>query len=58
MDIVKVKDVRTGAVKEVKKEIAGDFVGTGNFVIVDEKKENKSKNNIFNKPLNEDKEEK
>lgn len=37
MDKVKIKDKKTGAVKEVKKSLAGDYVGTGKFVIVDEK---------------------
>lgn len=40
MDIkVKVKDTRTGAIKEVKKSLAGDYLGTGNFVLVEEKKQ-------------------
>lgn len=60
MDKVKIKDIRTGAIKEVKKEIAGDFIGTGNFEMVYEDKEskaNKLKNDIFNKSSeeNEDK---
>lgn len=38
MDKVKIKDKRTGATKEVKKSLAGDFVGTGNFVLIENKK--------------------
>ena len=42
MDKVKVKDIKTGAIKEVKKSLAGDYVGTGNFVLVDNKEAKKS----------------
>ena len=45
MEKIKVKDVKTGAIKEVKKSLAGDYVGTGNFVLVDDKK------NIENKEV-------
>jgi hypothetical protein len=38
MDKVKIKDIKTGAIKEVKKSLAGDYVGTGKFVLVEEKK--------------------
>ena len=41
MEKVKVKDIRTGAVKEVNKSLASDYVGTGNFEIYKEKKEKK-----------------
>lgn len=37
MDKVKIKDIKTGAVKEVKKSLAGDYIGTGKFVLADEK---------------------
>ena len=37
MEKVKIKDIKTGAVKEVNKSLAGDYVGTGDFKIVDEK---------------------
>ncbi len=37
MEKVKIKDIKTGAVKEVNKSLAGDYVGTGNFKIVNEK---------------------
>lgn len=47
MEKVKIQDVKTGVVKEVKKALAGDFVGTGNFRIYEEKKEVKS--NLFTK---------
>ena len=36
---VKVKDIRTGAIKEVKKSLASDYVGTGNFELVTETRE-------------------
>ena len=51
MEKVKVKDKITGAVKDIKKSLAGDYVGTGKFVLVDEKKheEIKPKNNSFRK---------
>lgn len=35
METVKIKDIKTGAIKEVKKSLAGDFIGTGKFVIVE-----------------------
>ena len=35
MDKVIVKDIRTGATKEVKKALAGDYIATGNFVLVE-----------------------
>lgn len=36
MDKVKIRDVKTGAIKEVKKSLAGDFVGTGKFELIKE----------------------
>lgn len=41
MDKVKIKDIKTGAIKEVKKSVASDFIGTGNFVLVNENEEKK-----------------
>jgi len=38
METVKIKSKKTGAVKEVKKSLAGDFIGTGEFVLVEDKK--------------------
>ena len=35
---VKVKDIKTGAVKEVEKSLASDFIGTGKFELYEEKK--------------------
>ena len=35
---VKIKDKKTGVIKEVLKSLAGDYVGTGNFELVDENK--------------------
>ena len=43
MEKVKVKDINTGAVKEVNKALVGDFVGTGNFVVVNENEEKEEK---------------
>ena len=38
---VKVKDIRTGAIYEVKKSLASDYIGTGDFELVKEEKEDK-----------------
>lgn len=38
MEKVKIKSIKTGVVKEVAKSLAGDFVGTGNFKLVEDKK--------------------
>ena len=45
MEKVKIKDIKTGAIKEVKKALAGDYIGTGKFVLLEqeEKKEEKPK---------------
>lgn len=32
-----IKDKKTGAIKEVKDNIASTFIGTGRFVLVDKK---------------------
>jgi hypothetical protein len=40
---VKIKDVKTGAVKEVEKSLASDFIGTGKFKLYEEKAEQTSK---------------
>ena len=37
MDKVKIKDITTGVIKEIKKSLAGDFIGTGKFTLVEEK---------------------
>jgi len=52
MDKVKIKNVKTGAIEEVKKEIAGDFLGTKEWVMYEEVKENKK--DIFNNNSNKD----
>ena len=49
MEKVKIKNKKTGAITEVKKALADDFVGTGDFVIFEEKKEIKPKNIGFRK---------
>lgn len=41
MDKVKIRDIKTGAIKEVKKSLAGDFIGTGKFELVEEKETKK-----------------
>jgi len=43
MEKVKIKDIKTGAIKEVKKSLAGDYVGTGKFELVEDKKEEAKK---------------
>ena len=49
-DKVKIKDKVTGATKEVKKALAGDYLGTGKFELVEEKKqEEKPKFGLNNK---------
>lgn len=45
MEIIKVKirDIKTGTIYEVKKALASDYVGTGDFELVnDEEKEEKN----------------
>ena len=37
MNKVKIKNIKTGAIEEVKKELAGDYVGTGEWVLAEEK---------------------
>lgn len=49
METIKIKDVKTGAVKEVKKSLASDYVGTGKFEIYkEEKKQNVKPDFKFN----------
>ena len=43
MEKVKVKDIKTGAIKEVNKALVDDFVGTGNFVVYEEKEPKEEK---------------
>ena len=50
MDKVKIKDIKTGAIKEVKKVLASDYIGTGKFVLVDDK--NKFKKELEKAPEN------
>ena len=38
MNKVKIKDKKTGAIKEVKKTLASDYVGTGKFELVKNEK--------------------
>ena len=38
---VKVKDIRNGTIYEVRKSLASDYIGTGDFELVEEKKEDK-----------------
>ena len=37
MDKVKIVDKKTGAVKEVKKSLASDYIGTGKFEVYKQK---------------------
>lgn len=50
---VKVKDKKTGTIYEVKKTLANDYIGTGDFELVTEKEEKKvkeEKKSTFFKP--------
>lgn len=49
MDKVKIKDIKTGAIKEVKKSLASDFIGTKKFELYDEKEKKSSFNRETNK---------
>ncbi len=45
---VKVKDKKTGTIYEVKKALASDYIGTGDFELVNDVKEEKNdKKNTF-----------
>lgn len=44
MELIKLKDKSNGAIIEVKKSLAGDYIGTGKFVLV--QKEDKVKEPI------------
>lgn len=46
---VKVKDIRNGAIYEVRKSLASDYIGTGDFELVKEELEEKEekKSNFF-----------
>lgn len=46
METIKIKDVKTGAIKEVKKSLASDYVGTGKFEIYKEKEKPNFKFNV------------
>jgi hypothetical protein len=35
---VKIRNKKTGAIKEIKKTLAGDYIGTGDFVLIEENK--------------------
>lgn len=39
MELVKLKDKKTGAIIEVKKSLAGDYIGTGKYEVYEEKKQ-------------------
>lgn len=57
MEKVKVKDIKTGAIKEVNKSLASDYVGTGRFELYKEK-EKKEATKINDFKFNINKEEK
>jgi len=46
---VKIKDIKDGSIKEVKEELADDFIGTGKFVLIEEKPALEKKLNSFKK---------
>jgi len=55
MEKVKVKDIKTGAVKEVNKTLASDYVGTGRFELYKEKeKKEATKINDFKFNINKE----
>ena len=43
MEMVKIKDVKTGAIKEVRKSLASDYIGTGRFELLKEDSKKTSK---------------
>lgn len=47
MELVKIKDKSNGAVIEVKKTLAADYIGTGRFEIVEDKPVVKESKPIF-----------
>lgn len=49
MEKVKIKDIKDGSIKEVKKELADDYIGTGKFVLVESKPEEIKMKNSFKK---------
>lgn len=50
MEKIKIQDIKTGAVKEVKKVLAGDYLGTGRFKLYEEKPvKEETKKTIFTK---------
>lgn len=52
MELVKLKDKTNGAVIEVKKALASDYIGTGKYIaIIDEKKIEKASINEPTKPV-------
>lgn len=44
METIKIVDKKTGAIKEVKKSLADDYIGTGKFTLYVEVKEVKKDN--------------
>lgn len=38
MEKVKIKDIKTGAIIEVAKELASDYIATGRYHTIEEKK--------------------
>lgn len=50
MDKVKIKNIKTGAIEEVKKEIAGDYLGTGEWTLVNSVQP-KEETKEFKKPI-------
>lgn len=48
MNKVKVRNKKTGVIKEVEKAMASDFIGTGEFELVENKKVEPKKPSNFN----------
>lgn len=48
METVKIRYKKTGAITEVKASLAGDFIGTGDFELVEKEEKPKKTFNIDN----------
>jgi len=49
MNKVKIKDIKTGAILEVKSALADDYIGTGRFILVEDNKEEEKPKPSFRK---------
>lgn len=51
---VKIRNVKTGAIEEVKKVLASDYIGTGDFELYEEKEKKEAKPNDFKFSVNKE----